>query len=319
MRLTYTDLETIYAQRIGATSGLSTDQRSQFQRNMGARYQVVLASLQDYMTAQVFTDATVDGTQFYSYPPGIVNIDDVVVTVGSVRYPLSVISSQHQWDIINAIQIQASTIPQFLFPRRDDYGIWPTPQDVYTITFNYHYRDRNLMVADSSSGTVTCTNGSAVVVGSGGLFSQAMVGRWFTVTATTDPGHGYWYRIASVADTDHLTLTRTYVATTNSAVTYRIGETPEIPEEGHICLVDGATADWYADARDAGDSAKEWENKFYTGDRNNPNRQMGNNLYAGGIFGLMNRYSDRNDVALVKRKQKLNPLPFKVFATTLTA
>ena len=53
---------------------------------------------------------------------------------GGVAYPLIVIQSQLEWNRINQIDFSGTTIPQFIFPRRDDFGIYPTPQDAYTVS-----------------------------------------------------------------------------------------------------------------------------------------------------------------------------------------
>lgn len=270
------------------------------------------------MTQVQKTASTVADQQFYHYPVGIVNIASATIDLGSYTAPLDVISSQHNWDVLNSIQIQASAIPQFIFPRRDDFGIWPTPQAVYTINFNYHLRDRNMNIADYTTGTVTATNNSQTITGSGTTWTEAMVGRWFIVDDPTAPGQGYWYRISAFTSTTSLTLETSYEATTVAGATYRIGQTPEIPEEGHIVLVDGVTADYYAGMRSDPQKATWFNNKFWTGDGQNGDRDIGNNKIHGGLIGLINHNTDRNREKIINRKPKLNPLTYQVWGVSLS-
>ena len=300
---------------VGSTD---TNLTADFQSNLGQRYQLILAELKDYKNQSQFTAVTTANQQFYAWPPATVDIESVVVTVGSVNYPVVIINSQYNWDQLNAILIQASAMPQFVFPRKDDFGLWPIPQQAWTITFNQHSRDRNLMVADYSSGTVTVTSGSNVITGSGTTWTSGMVGRWFTVTDTSVNGHGYWYRVASVASTTSLAVNTAYYGDTNSGETYRIGECPEIPEEGHIILADGVTADYYSGVRKDVENANWFNNKFWTGDGSNTSREKGNNEIKAGLLGMINRYMNRTTKAVIKRKPKLNPLQYKVWATTLS-
>lgn len=248
---------------------------------------------------------------------GVVSIEDVVITIGSVNYPLEVINSQRQWDVLNAIPIQATVIPQFIFPRRDDFGIWPTPQGVYTITFSYHLRDRNLLVDDYTTGTVTVTNASTTVTGTG-TFTAGMVGRWFTVTDTTSADYGYWYRVGGFTSTAVVTLEQSWQGTTASGLTYRIAQCPEIPEEGHIMLVDGVTADFYAGYKDDIEQATWFNNKFWTGDGQNSLRKEGDPNIRAGLIGMINQYADRNQSRIVNRRPRLNPLGQRVWGYSIT-
>lgn len=249
---------------------------------------------------------------------GVSKIDDVVVTIGSVQYPLQVINSQHSWDVLNAIQIQPSAIPQFLFPRRNDFGIWPIPQAAYTVTFYHFIRDRSLLVEDYTAGTIAVTNGDATVTGTSTTFTAAMVGRWIEVTDTTNADYGWFYRIASYTDATHIELENTWQGTTATGLAYRIGQTPEIPEEGHSILVDGVASDYYAGIRSGEDKAMFWNNKFWTGDMNNNSRKIGDDNIKGGLIGLVNTYSDRDESALVTSQPKVFPPQYKVWSTSIS-
>ena len=189
----------------------------------------------------------------------------------------------------------------------------------FTITFYYYIRDRSLSVDDYLDGTVSLTNGDATVTGTSTTFTPAMVGRWFEVTDTTNPDYGWWYRVASYTSATSIELDNTWQGTTTaSAVTYRIGQCPEIPEEGHILLVDGVTADFYAGPRADIEKATWFDNMFWTGQGNNSNRKLGDDNIKGGLIGLCNRYAERDDTRLVSRQPKVWPPQYKVWATSIS-
>lgn len=308
------------------TGTTDTNILADFAANLNNRYQMIVARLKNYQVQNNATASTVAGTQYYDYPLGITDIDDVVVTVGNVNYPLEVINSQHNWDLLNAIQIQAAAVPQFIFPRSPylsaagggGYGIWPIPQQTNTITFYYHFRDRGLSIDDYLGGTVQVTNASGAVVGTSTSFTSAMVGRSFTVTDTTNTGWGYWYLVTAYGSATGVTIIPTWQGANGSGLTYRICQVPLLPEEAHVILVDGATADFYMGMRKDLATATWFNNKFWTGDGNNNNRDEGTGRIPSGLIGLIDAYNDRNNVHIVNRRPRINPLSYKIWATRLS-
>ncbi len=278
----------------------------------------MLAKLRNYKTATSTTFSTAASTQFYPFPLGTISIMGMFITVGSVNYPLQIISTIFGWEQLNAILIQASALPQFYFPTRDQFGIWPIPQAIYTGTIYYHYRDHNLSIADVTGGTVTLTNGSATVTGTTSIFTPAMVGLWLTVTDTTVPGWCYWIRISGYTDANTLTIFQNWPNATTSTTGYKIGQTPEIPEELHQLLAEGVTADYYTFIQKDLASAAPYDNLFWTGDAANNDRQEGNGKIGAGLLGGVNRWNDRDDARVIKRKPRLNPLQYKVWAVSLS-
>lgn len=319
MRLTFTDIQNQFLRNIGRAGSTDTTILADLALNLSQRYQLCFAKMLDYKAQTAYSFTTVAQQQYYPYPPGMTMPVNVVITIGSVNYPLEPLYNQSVWDVFNSLTFQPSAIPQYFFPRRDDFGIWPIPQDAYTGVLNNFLRDRSLGIADYTTGTVTVTSGSATVTGSGTTWIAAMANRWFVVTDPTEPGQGYWYRISSRSSNTSITLSRTYTGTTGATLTYRIGETPELPEEGHIALVDGVTADYYAGLRSDVQKATWFNNKFWTGDGNNASRSEGDETIAGGLLGLMNRYGNRDDRHVIQRQpHELSPY-YKIWATTLSS
>lgn len=329
MRLTYTDLRANHYSSINLSKQdgtPDTDAKTDrdFNIYLGQRYQLMLAKMNNYKTVKPYTFSTASNTTLYPFPPGLVTIEGGYITVGSVNYPLTPVTSRFHIEQLNAIQIQASALPQFYFVEQDSFQIWPIPQTTYTGKIYYHFRDRNLSVEDYTTGTITLTNDSSSVTISGGTFTAAMVGRWLTVTDTTVPGQGYWYRIVGYTNSSTITLGANdgtpvkWNNATASGVTFRIGETPEMPEEMHILLNAGALADYYRYVRKDLKNAMLLDNLFWTGDEANNSRDWTDTKIAGGLIGGINSYKDRDNRTIIRRRPNLNPLQYKVFATRLS-
>lgn len=329
MRLTYQDLRYEHYRSINLANTDGTPQTdtnidNNFNMHLGQRYQLILAKMNNYKTVKSYAFNTSSNTQIYPFPPGLVTIEGGYITVGSVNYPLQPINSRYNIEQLNSIQIQASALPQFYFVEQDSFQIWPIPQATYAGKIYYHFRDRNLSVNDYSTGSVSLTLASNIVTGVGTTFTAAMVGRWFTVTDTTKYGQGYWYRIVGFTDATHITLGAldgTAVNWNNASIsgaTYRIGETPELPEEMHVALSHGTAADYFMTMRKDPKGATYYNNMFWTGDPNNATRDFENRKIMGGVIGGINLYRDRDDRTVIRRRPRLNPLQYKVFATTLS-
>lgn len=73
-------------------------------------------------------------------------------------------------------------------------------------------------VGNATAGTVSVTNGSGAIVGSGTAFTAGMVGKKFRVT--TDTGSSSFYTVATYTDATHITISGTYAGTTGSGKAY---------------------------------------------------------------------------------------------------
>lgn len=297
--MTYTDLLNDFLDNTGNTGQTSnTSLVNFFKRHLATRYQMAFSEITNLATQQARTASTIVNQQYYHLPMGIVDMESVTVTIGGIAYPLITVDSEIQWERINQTLVSTTALPSFIFPRRDDFGIWPTPQGVYTITFYPHIRDRSLTADDYTTGTVSVTNSSQTVTGSGTTWTNAMVGRWFIMNDNTQQGEGFWYRIGAVGSTTSLTLETSYEQTTiASGANYKIGESPELPEEIHLNLAAGVVSDYYAGPRGNIENGTWFNNVFWTGDGNNSKRD--GEKFTGGILGAKQRYAGRNNGAIV--------------------
>ena len=243
-------------------------------------------------------------------------VKSLVITIGSIKYNLDPIFSYDRWDDKNAITIQAGVIPQNFFNRQRDFGIWPIPQDAYTGTIVYNLRAGGLTATDYITGTVTATENDATIAGSGTTFTALMVGRWFSLADTNGESKGSWYRVSSFTSATSIELETFFEETTIAGSKFIIGESPELPNEGHELLAWGAIADYYAEKRQSITKAQSWENKFYTGDFNNKSRDA--NRVEGGLINLIEKYIDRNDSQIIKRAPRRQNARDKVWASTIS-
>ena len=179
--------------------------------------------------SQVIPGGTIAGTASYDLPYNIKTIINVYVNIGNIRYQLTEAPTRAFWDSLNFVPY-SSDIPQYYFIYNKKILVFPTPSSSSNvITINYKIRLRELSQADYATGTVTLTNGSSVVTGSGTTFVPDMVGRW--IYATPPTGDGNWYEIATYTSATVLGLVNQYQGTTASAITTLVGEVPLLPED----------------------------------------------------------------------------------------
>jgi len=259
-----------------------------------------------------YTLTTSDGTQFYDYPPGVSHLSSVVITVGGVDYPCTFVDSEKMWNDLNMIEIASFTVPQFVYPRAYDFGIFPIPRDAYTTTLNGNYIPADMSMEDVTSGTIALTNASATVTGTNTAFTSSMVGSFLKVS-------GYWYKILSYASATSITLDRTYVGTTASGLSYTIGNSPEIPEEAHEYLPFRAASIWFVAFRRDTKHAQKLLNYYYTGDFENYTRDA--TTAKGGMIGVREHYRQfgRGNSQLTQRNKTTDYVYDERWATTLSA
>lgn len=291
MRETFTSIQTQAQQYVGITAS-DTTVNNILKKNINLSYRFMQSKFDRYPMIKTITTTSTAGQLYYHNPPGFVNIEDVYVTINSVKYPLFPLNNQMDWDYKTAISFTGTAFPKYFFQRQNDFGIWPTLQSAYTITLNYYYRSPDFANDDYTTGTLTVTQDSTAVVGSGTAWTSAMVGRWLQVT--TD---GSWYRIQDVGSTTTLTLESYYEGSSGSSLAYTIGESPELPEEAHELVAYRAASMYLGGVRNDATRGQALDNYFWTGDFTNPSRKQN---VAGGFIALVKKYSSRSNSAVVR-------------------
>jgi hypothetical protein len=237
----------------------STEAKDFFSLWLNVKYKELLADFGRPHTEKKKTTTTVANQQSYQLPPDILWVKTVTITVGNTTDPLIEVEDQDAWNRMNATPVTG--IPRWFF-YRPRFGInggelqlLPIPSaSNYTITLIGEANDKDLSADTYSDGTVTVTEGSAVVNGSGTTFTSAMVGRYFRSNGSLSDG--FWYRIAARNSNTSITLENVYEGATQSGATYQIDEAFALPEEMQQLPIWGALAEYYGMKQNTEQEAK---------------------------------------------------------------
>lgn len=235
------------------------------------------------------TIATVADQIYYPYPAGFQKMESLTINLGTHAPPLQIIDSQEVWDYLQQVPV-TSGFPTAVFPRRRDFGIYPTPQGAYNMSLTSSYYPITMTEADYTDGTVTVANGDATITGSGTTFTQGMEGRFFVLTNSSGIPKDYWYYFDDYTSTTVFELDRTYEGLSASSQSYLIGQSPNMPEELHEFIPIRVAATYYAQRRRDFTNANRLMNYFYTGDYENPRRT---GRIQGGILKSLRDMRER--------------------------
>lgn len=179
---------------------------------------------------------TVATQQGYTLPFNNKQVINTTVLIGSILWQPTEVSTRKAFDALNVIPFN-NNYPQYYYIYNNQLLLWPIPaENGDPITINYKRRIKDLSAADYTTGTVTVTNGSTAVVGSGTNWTTNMAGRWLNIPQTLSnvtSGDDEWYQIASVTNATSLVLNNQYQGqtVTSTASGYIIGEVPILPED----------------------------------------------------------------------------------------
>lgn len=252
--LTWTDLQTKAVRQCrDTTSGTLT----QLQQDMNTSYHLFNAKLSRYFSRkQQFADI-VENQYVYQTPLDAVRVTNITFTVGSgngaYKQVLKEIRSEDEWRVITAYQYGSNWPEFYIMLGNDQFQVWPTPTQSVTqgIRFVYQQQDNDLTIQDltstSTSATVTVSNGSTLVTATSGIFATYMTGLQFQLTGTNDLS---WYEIIAVPSATTLTLKSAFIGLSGSALPWRIGQTPIIPQEYHDSLTHYALSLFYSSKGD---------------------------------------------------------------------
>jgi hypothetical protein len=117
------------------------------------------------------------------------------------------------------------------------------PPPLTAKVYPYEYVKKITPMTEYSTGTVTATNASTTITGSGTTWTSGMVGQYFRVDSNGLGDSSKWYRIAAYVSGTQLTLETAYEEATESALEYHISSSPTaFPSEFHeFILYEGLT------------------------------------------------------------------------------
>ena len=204
------------------------------------------------------TQDTVANTQYYDLAYNCWRLRKITVNVSDTIYTPAEVKDEVSWSILNRVST-SSDIPTYYFvkPSTNEFGLYPTSSTAgYTITQTFQKKVKDLGVSDYTTGTVTATNGSTAIVGSGTTFTAAMVGEYIKVT-------DYWYKIESFTDITHITIDRNFGETTVSGSTFTISELIPLPD-GFENMPLWKALGVYFDSRENTAQANNYDKKYET-------------------------------------------------------
>jgi len=198
---------------------------------------LVMDSLRYLTTKFFFNEAsytvpggTIAGTQFYQVPFNMKQYETFTITVGNIRYLVTEVPDRAFWEKLNTVPY-SSDIPQYVFRYQNQVGVFPIPASSgNTITFNFKRRIKDLSIADYTTGTISVTNGSATVTGSGTSWTNLVNANDLWLQVAGPLGDNEWYQISSISGST-ITLFNQYQGVTGSSLTYTIGEVSLLPED----------------------------------------------------------------------------------------
>ena len=302
MKQTYSDLITTAQDGAGTTNSII---KTFLKQRINRRYEVATDKLNTWTQSLVktFTTGTSAGAdqQYYYNPPNLREIESIVLTKDSFDYVLTPVYEQTEWDSLNA-QIISADFPVRYFRRPSDFGIWPIPnEDDYTGTINYTQRAVPLYFEDYSTGTAAVTVNDQTVTLTTGVTTTLKAGFWFSLTDSNGEPRGSWYKIGSITDSANFELETYFEEATEATPTYVVGQSPEIPEEGHDLLAIGAISDFYAMKQKDLETATRFDNFFWSGNYNVTALQAKKDGDYGGLLALIDAYKDRDHSMILDR------------------
>lgn len=164
-------------------------------------------------------------------------VNTITVTIGSTTYTPKIIKDRMVWDRLNQSSDTSDT-PEAVFIFDNFFSFYPAPATATANagTISYKKTQKDLSIADYTTGTITSiANGATTVTGSGTTWTAKMAGRWIRITDsnTANTGDGEWYEISSITSVTELELVTPYNGTSIAAgsAAYIIGQTSIIPED----------------------------------------------------------------------------------------
>lgn len=212
------------------------------------------------------TSIGVGGVQFYQLPPDYSKLKTGTITIGNLQWTPREVTSRQEWDNLNVFPYYAD-IPNNFFIWNNQFGLWPIPSTTGNIiSFNYKRRIPDLSIVDYTTGTVTATNGSNIITGSGTSFAMTVnnVGESRYIQIPQPSGDNLWYQVARVTSTTSITLVAPYQGTTVSGATYTLGQMPVLIEDFQDMLVYKALVFYFTSIVDNPKKAEEFKAYYDT-------------------------------------------------------
>lgn len=230
--------------------------------------------IQKYYSNETSTTiVTVSNQQFYNLPFDFSKNKSDTITSGNINWVPNEVLSIIDWNKLNVITNYTSDFPSNYFIYNGQLGFWPTPSTAgNTITYYYKRRVTDLSFSDYITGTVTATNASATITGSGTGFlanylpvAGSVLNLNLFIKITPPNGDGNWYQISSIQSATSLTLVNTYQGGSTSGASFIIGQMPVLLEDFHDLIVFDTLRTYFSTIVDNPTKKKEFQEAFDEG------------------------------------------------------
>lgn len=200
------------------------------------------------------------GQSKYQAPEDIIRGGEIKVVVNGIESPLDKIDNINDWDALKTDSSTAARPIAYRWILPDVFELYPTPSGDVSDggILRYQSKAKPLTQDDYVAGTVSTTDGSATITGSGTSWSSSMIGKYIKLTGDTQDDN--YYRIIDVPSQTEITV-ENYFGATNSGANYLIGEQPNIPSEYHFALIDRGFYRYFLSRKDRV-HAKEYRDNF---------------------------------------------------------
>lgn len=247
--LTFTQTYQRTADLLGVNTSTDSQDLTNIKQDINQGLRLFKNAARRYWTRKEVSTSLVENQQYYTYPMDAVRVTEVRANSNGLDFPILQVDSEAMWNRINIIPAMTINLPMYYWIRgRNEIGLWPIPsQDTSAgLIISYEPRLADMSLDDTTTTTVTVTNGSQFVTNPSSSFNTSMVGMFFSVTDGTD---GNWYQIVA-ATSSQLTLENFYQGYTENTAPCVIGSVADIPEDYHLGMHYFACMNYYIKRKD---------------------------------------------------------------------
>ena len=186
----------------------------------------------------------------YQLPEAAIRAAELVVFVDNIKYTVTPIFDDEEWDIRTAHKTSNNIPTMFRLVGKDEFEIYPVPSTTYEGggKIKFQAKGKPLSVKDFDTGTVSITNGENEIEHSASGFTQQMVGRTLLIPEDTSETNGY--KIIEFINSSRVKIENAYAGATDATASFIIGEVPNIPGEFHLSLLDRGIFRYFRSRKD---------------------------------------------------------------------
>lgn len=168
-------------------------------------------------------------------PPGIRKIVSMyVLSSNGIKYPVTPIYNQGDWDMLTSANVSASSTNNYAFMSGRTLNLYPAiASTAGSLVINYRPTILDLPPeVDATNVLVLINNGSTTLNAQSPFFSQSMIGKWVRIQnyGAGNYGDGQWYQIVGFVSTSQVTLGQPYAGASVNATPATIGWLTIIPD-----------------------------------------------------------------------------------------